>query len=161
MNHLPKPPTTDQSKPIIMRELPRAIFSPYSMDLRFLLCEHGHASLRSRIRTQQTRLPLVRSTHNLSDRFKSLENRLRPHRQVSDAEIEKATPVEETLDILQAPNKTSTSTIEGVEMEVINRGGSKSILRPKPRTFKGVSIPIKPPPPAADGKYLIALPSRF
>ncbi|KAG8810846.1 hypothetical protein FRC17_002735 [Serendipita sp. 399] len=35
-------------------------------------------------------------------------------------------------------------------MEEMNLGGSKSILRPKPRLFKGVLIPIKPPPPASD-----------
>ncbi len=37
------------------------------------------------------------------------------------------------------------------EMEIMNRGGSKSILRPKPRLFRGIRIPVKPSPPASDG----------
>ncbi|KIM33772.1 hypothetical protein M408DRAFT_18787 [Serendipita vermifera MAFF 305830] len=121
------------------------------MDLRFLLCEHGHASSRRQLHTRKLRPSRnyqVRHAHNLSDRFRILESKLRPRGQ--EPQIEKSTPVEETLDISQAPNKASTSTPVEVEMETLNLGGSKSILRPKPRTFKGVSIPIKPPPPASD-----------
>ena len=150
---LPPPPTQST----IMREISRVVLSPFSTDLRFLLCEHAHASLRPRIQAQR-RIPLshTRNAHNLSDRFKSLENKLRPERPIEKT----MTPVEETLDVSQAPNKPSTSAPEVVEMEQFNLGGSKSILRPKPRTFKGVLIPVKPPPPAADGKPMFSSSTR-
>lgn len=129
-----------------MLEISRPVLLPLSMDLRFLVCEH--ASLRTRVYSRRTRLhSQIRKAHNLSDRFRILENNLRPHKQIPKGVIISAGPD----DIPQSPTKSVEAASKATEMEVLNKGGSKSILRLKPRTFKGVLIPVKPPPPASDG----------
>jgi len=130
-----------------MLEISRQMLLSRSMDLRFLVCEH--ASLRTHVYSQRTRLhSQIRKAHNLSDRFSILEKNLRPHRQIPKDVIAGAGPVE---DISPSPTRSVEAASEATEMEVLNKGGSKSILRPKSRTFKGVLIPVKPPTPASDG----------
>jgi hypothetical protein len=127
-------------------EISRPMLLPLSMDLRFLVCEH--ASLRT-VYSQRTRLhSQIRKAHNLSDRFSTLEKSLRPHRQIPKDVIAGVGPVE---DISPSPTRSVEVASEATEMEVLNKGGSKSILRPKSRTFNGVLIPVKPLPPASDG----------
>ncbi|PVG03178.1 hypothetical protein CPB86DRAFT_431173 [Serendipita vermifera] len=90
----------------------------------------------------------IRLAHNLGNRYKILEDRIRPE------SVRKELQAEATS---RAADQTTAPPISDeelkssdLEMETMNRGGSKSILRPKPRIFKGVMIPIKPPPPASD-----------
>ena len=130
-----------------MLEISRPMLLPLSMNLRFLVCEH--VSSRTRVYSRRARLhSQIRKAHNLSDRFRNLEKSLRPHIQIPNDAIAGTGPVE---DISQPLTKSVGAVSEATEMEVLNEGGSKSILRPKPRTFKGVLIPVKPPPPASDG----------
>jgi hypothetical protein len=94
----------------------------------------------------------VRLAHNLGNRYRILEDRIRPE------SVRKELEAEAGSHATTAPPRSGTPD-EGLkssewEMETMNRGGSKSILRPKPRMFKGVLIPIKPPPPASDGESL-------
>ena len=143
-----------------MREVSRSLLSPLLADIRFLVCEH--ASPRPGGYPRQTGLhsrnPQMRQAHNLSNRYKILENNLRPHRQTPKGEAVGDT-LEGTLDVFQSPTKSPKDTPEAGEMEVMNRGGSKSILRPKPRTFGGVLIPVKPQPPAPDGTLFVPMAS--
>ena len=134
-------------------EISRTMLLSISMDLRFLVCEH--ASLRTRIYSRRTRLhSQIRKAHNLSDRFRILE---KPYTQIPKDVMAGAGAVE---DISPPSTKTKTKSVEDVsqatEMEFLNKGGSKSILRPKPRIFNGVLIPVKPPPPASDGTLRIS-----
>jgi hypothetical protein len=136
-----------------MLEISRPALLPLSADLRFLVCEH--TSLRARVHSRRTLLhPQTRKAHNLSDRFRTLENKIRSRTQSPNGVIAGVTPVDGAPDISQSPTKSVEAASEAPEMEVLNKGGSKSILRPKPRTFKGVLIPLKPPPPAPDGTLL-------
>jgi hypothetical protein len=132
----------------IMLEISRPMLFSLSMDLRFLVCEH--VSLRTRVYSGRTRLhSQIRKAHNLSDRFNILEKNLRPHRQIPTDVIAGGSPVEDISPLSHTMGVEAAS--QATEMEVLNKGGSKSILRPKPRTLKGVLIPVKPPPPASDG----------
>ncbi|KAG8850272.1 hypothetical protein FRB91_009257 [Serendipita sp. 411] len=139
--------------------LARSLISSTPIELRMLLNEQIVA--RRFIHHlgnhdgQQIRKPFhqIRRGHNLSTRFKELEANIR-----SASVYENVTPEEVYGDIgldgvVLQPSQVPTPLAHeesNIEMEEMNLGGSKSILRPKPRLFQGVLIPIKPSPPASD-----------
>lgn len=97
----------------------------------------------------------IRSSHNLTNRYKVLETDIRPieiRAQVANGMIYNASSA------AQPENELSSADIE---METMNRGGSKSILRPKPRMFHGILIPVKPPPPESDGLFVISVLGKY
>lgn len=139
-----------------MREFTRPVLSSFPLHFRTLLHEQTSCSNICISRNpigHQTRLrhhAQIRCAHNLSDRYKRLETKIRPldiQRKVVAGEVYDVKPTGQ-----QAAPVVEVTASQPVEMEEMSRGGSKSILRPKPRLFKGVLIPIKPPPPASDGE---------
>jgi hypothetical protein len=153
----------------------RGVPSSIPNSLRLLLLEQSSLSSSIIHRTQvarqwrdfqhlqSLRYGQSRHSHNLSNRYKVLETKIRPKDIQEKVAAGGIYPVPGP-DGVPIPNKpvievqtspvpgTGSGDVEKVEMEVLQRGGSKSILRPKPRLFKGVLIPIKPPPPASDGE---------
>jgi len=124
-----------------MREFTRPVFSSFPLHLHEQISRSGLCISRNPIGQAWRTLHhhQLRCSHNLSNRYKTLEAKIRPsevqRRVAADSKPQQVAPEIEA----QAP-----------EMEKLHKGGSKSVLRPKPRSLKGVLIPIKPPPPASD-----------
>ncbi|CCA71020.1 hypothetical protein PIIN_04954 [Serendipita indica DSM 11827] len=138
-----------------MGDIPRVVLRSIPRDARILLTEKG--ACRRLPNSLQWPVQQRRHAHNLSQRFKALETKIRPAEmrdRIASGEVYRQVGLDGSLTSKAQPPaielEDSEQAERGPEMELFNKGGSKSILRPKPRLFKGVLIPIKPPPPASD-----------
>jgi len=97
----------------------------------------------------------IGGAHDLSNRYKSLESNVRPehlHRQVEEEREHLPALREESISSEPSQRPFLETGVSALQMERIMIKG-KSILRPKPTMFHGISIPPKPPPPASDGMF--------
>jgi hypothetical protein len=97
----------------------------------------------------------TRGAHNLSSRYKSLESNVRPEHLRRQVEEEKERPLasgEQSISSGPSQEPFIDTGISPLQMERITIKG-KSILRPKPIIFHGISIPPNPPRPASDGMF--------
>lgn len=91
--------------------------------------------------------------HNLSSRYKTLESNIRPDHVRKQVEEEIDRPLvteEEPVSSEHAQEPFFDTGVSALQMERIKIKG-KSVLRPKPIMFHGISILPKPLPPASDG----------
>lgn len=119
-----------------MREFTRPVFSSFPSRSGLCISRNPIGQAWQTVQHHQ-----LRCSHNLSNRYQILEAKIRP------PDIQRRVAAGEIYD-----SKPQQVEAHAPEMEELHKGGSKSILRPKPRSFKAVLIPIKPPPPASDGE---------
>jgi len=114
-----------------------------------LACAINSPQLSWGFRTQ------IRGAHNLSSRYNSLESNIRPKhlRKQGEEDVERPHALGEESNFSEPSQAPFLDTgVSALQMERITIKG-KSILRPRPITFYGISIPPKPPPPASDGRF--------
>lgn len=150
-----------------MQTLHGRLFSPSSSSHRMILDHHLFPAPLSLRNIPFTRLinslhisrcfkTQTRGVHDLGNRYKYLESNTRPERlreQVAEERERPPAPREPHISSEPSQRPFLDKGVSALQIERITIKG-KSVLRPKPIMFHGISIPPKPPPPASDGMFL-------